>query len=173
MAFADDREDPVTTLCQAYPNHDDATRAVAALREAGVAGERIRVLTGEAEHDVRGARVGAFAGGAGAGAAVGSFADDEHAAGEPMSDYASTGRPGRIGSFADADRDTVTSYPDGVGRMRITGDHDVAAILVDAGLDAAAAERDVEALHAGRALVLVRDAGGDADRVRDVLAGER
>jgi hypothetical protein len=57
--------------------------------------------------------------------------------------------------------------------MRITGDHDVASILVDAGLDRAAAERDVRALHDGRALVLVRDAQSDARLVRGVLGGAR
>jgi hypothetical protein len=54
-------------------------------------------------------------------------------------------------------------------RIRITGDHDVKAILVDAGLDVAAAERDVQALHEGWALVLVRDADDDAERVQQLL----
>ena len=159
------------TLCQAYPDHDAATRAVGALRRAGVDGERIRVLTGQAAHDVRHERVGAYAGRVAAGAPVGGFAGDEHAVGESMGDFANTGRPGRIGSFADADRDTVSSFPDGIGRMRITGDHDIAAILVDAGLDRAAAERDVRALHEGRALVLVLGAQADGERVREMLDG--
>jgi hypothetical protein len=161
----------VTTLCQAYPDHDAATRAVAALRQAGVDGDRIRVLAGEAAHDARRESVGAYAGNAAAGAPVGSFAGDVHAVGEPMGDFADTGRPGRVGSFADADRDTVTSFPDAIGRMRITGDHDVAAILVDAGLDRTAAEQDVRALHEGRALVLVLGARADGERVRQVLDG--
>jgi hypothetical protein len=144
----------MTATCMAYPTHDDATRAVAALLRDGVPGARIRVLTGDTSHDGRDEPVGAYA--ASSPAAVGSFAGAAHDRSAPMSDYASTGRGGRVGSFADADRDTVTSYPDGVGRMRITGDHDVAAILVDAGLDRAAAERDVRALHEGRTLVLVR-----------------
>lgn len=161
----------MTTLCQAYPDNDAATRAVGELRRAGVDGARIRVLTAEAAHDARTERVGAYAGGAAAGAPVGGFAGDAHAVGESMGDFATTGRPGRVGSFADADRDTVSSYPDGIGRMRITGDHDVTSILVDAGLDRAAAERDVRALHEGRALVLVLGAEADAALVREVLDG--
>lgn len=159
------------TLCQAYPDHDAATRAVAALRQAGVDGDRIRVLTGAAAHDARRESAGAYAGSAAVGGPVGSFAGDVHAVGESMGDFADTGRPGRIGSFADADRDTVSSFPDGIARMRITGDHDVAAILVDAGLDREAADRDVRALHDGRALVLVLGAQADAGRVREVLDG--
>ena len=163
----------MTTLCQAYPDEDAATRAVGVLRRAGVDGARIRVLKGDATHDARTEGIGAYAGSAPAGAPAGSFAGDAHAVGESMGDFATTGRPGRVGSFADADRDTVSSYPDGIGRMRITGDHDAASILVDAGLDRAAAERDVRALHEGRALVLVLGAEDDAGLVHDVLDGAR
>ena len=165
----EESEGAVTALCKAYPTHEAASSAVAALRAAGVGGDRIRVLMGEERHDVAQERVGEFAGSAGPDAPVGSFAGPAHERSAPTGDFASTGGSGRIGSFADADRDTITGYADDVGRMRITGDHDVEAILVDAGLDVAAAERDVRALHEGWALVLVRDAGDDAERVQRLL----
>jgi len=159
----------MTALCKAYPTHEAASSAVAALGAAGVDRDRIRVLMGEEVHDVGQERVGEFAGGAGPDAPVGSFAGPAHERRTPTGDFSSTGSSGRIGSFADADRDTITGYADDVGRMRITGDHDVKAILVDAGLDIAAAERDVKALHEGWALVLVRDADDDAERVQQLL----
>ena len=159
----------MTALCKAYPTHEAASSAVAALGAAGVDRDRIRVLMGEEVHDVGQERVGEFAGSAGPDAPVGSFAGPAHERRTPTGDFSSTGSSGRIGSFADADRDTITGYADDVGRMRITGDHDVKAILVDAGLDIAAAERDVKALHEGWALVLVRDADDDAERVQQLL----
>jgi hypothetical protein len=159
----------MTALCKAYPTHDAATSAVEALRAGGVGGDRIRVLMGERRHDVGEERVGEFAGSAEPDAPVGSFAGPAHARKTPTGDFASKGDAGRIGSFADADRDTITGYADEVGRIQITGDHDVERILVDAGLDVAAAERDVKALHDGWALVLVRDADDDAERVQRLL----
>jgi hypothetical protein len=159
----------MTAVCKAYPTHEAASGAVGALKALGVSEDRIRVLMGDGTHDVRDERVGEFAGSAGPDAPVGSFAGPAHERSAPAGDFASTGGGGRIGSFADADRDTITDYDDGVGRMRITGDHDVKAILIDAGLDEAAAERDVRALHEGWALVLVRDAGADADRIQQAL----
>jgi hypothetical protein len=159
----------MTALCKAYPTHEAASSAVAALRAAGVDGDRIRVLMGERLHDIGEERVGEFAGSAGPDAPVGGFAGPAHERRTPTGDFAGTSGSGRIGSFADADRDTITGYADDVGRIRITGDHDVKAILVDAGLDVAAAERDVQALHEGWALVLVRDADDDAERVQQLL----
>jgi hypothetical protein len=61
----------------------------------------------------------------------------------------------RQGGFADADRDTVTTYPGGVERVRIAAHRGLKALLLEAGLDEAAADADVEALHSGRVLVIV------------------
>ena len=159
----------MTAVCKAYPTREAAINAAAALRATGVEGDRIRVLTGAELHDARQEPTGEFAGTVGPDAPVGSFAGPAHERRTPRSDFASAGGTGRIGTFADADRDTITDYDDGVGRIRITGDHDVEAILIDAGLDVGAAERDVRALHQGWALVLVRDAGEDAARLQRVL----
>jgi hypothetical protein len=78
----------------------------------------------------------------------------------------------RGGSFADADREVVASYPEGVERMHVAGHRRVLKLLRDAGLDAATAARDLEALHAGRVVVLVevRDAD-DAARVGALIDG--
>jgi len=68
------------------------------------------------------------------------------------------------GAFGDADRDTVTSYPAGVARVRIAAHRGLKRLLLEAGLDEAAADADVSALHDGRVLVLVRS---DAPAARD------
>ncbi|MGH2848656.1 MAG: hypothetical protein ACRDL0_22080 [Thermoleophilaceae bacterium] len=44
-------------------------------------------------------------------------------------------------------------------------------LLTDAGLDEATAERDLNALHAGRVLVLVKAPEGEAERVGTLLDG--
>src|SRR5215217_9286538 len=74
----EESESAMTALCKAYPTHEAASSAVAALRAAGVDGDRIRVLMGEELHDVGQERVGEFAGSAGPDAPVGSFAGPAH-----------------------------------------------------------------------------------------------
>src|SRR5918912_1017830 len=77
----------------------------------------------------------------------------------------------RSGGFGDLDRETVTSYDDGVKRVHVASHRDVRRLLVDAGLDPDAAADDVEALHRGRVLVLVRtSAVEDAAAVLDGVA---
>jgi hypothetical protein len=75
----------------------------------------------------------------------------------------------RGGSFADADRELLTTYPDGVERMRVLGHRRITRLLTDAGLDEATAKRDVDALHRGLVLVLVDVAEDDTDRVAALL----
>jgi hypothetical protein len=156
----------VTALCRSYASHAEALLAVNAVLEAGIPGEGVRVLTGEATRDARADTVGEFAGSLEPGAPAGSFADS-HGADAPTGAFA--GGEQRGGSFADADRDLVTDYPHGVERMRVAGHHKLERLLTDAGLDDATAARDVEALHAGRILVLVDASQGDAERVRALL----
>src|SRR4051794_2749423 len=135
------------THCRIYSSHADAHAAVADLLAAGHAGADIRVLMGSHDHDD--APEGAFAGMPGT---PGAFAGE---AGAPRT-YGGAVET-RRGGFGDIDRETVTSYQDGVPHLRIASHRDLKQMLVDAGLDPAAAEKDVTALHAGRILVLVRE----------------
>jgi hypothetical protein len=143
---------------------------VNAALDAGIDGSGVLVLSGEPPRDGRVAPVGAFAGDA-RGAAdvpVGSFAGVRHAHSDGMGAFA--GGVQRAGSFADADRELVTSYPEGVERMHVAGHRRVTKLLRDAGLDAATAARDIDALHAGRVVVLVDVADDDeAARIGAVL----
>src|SRR3954452_1839511 len=142
---ADDNDMP--THCRIYHPHVEARAAVDDLLAAGRPGADIRVLMGS--HDRGDDPAGAFAGDGGA---AGAFAGE---AGAPGS-FAGAAEP-RRGGVADIERETVTVYQGGVPHVRIASHRNVKQMLVDAGLDPEAAEKDVAALHAGRVLVLVRD----------------
>jgi hypothetical protein len=137
--------------CSAYTSHEQAAEAVAALLASGVPGDRIRVLTGEPERDARADEMGAFAGAVAAEAPRGGFAGTRAGM---VGTFAGDGSAQRGGSFADADRDIETTYPDGIARERVAGHRRVKQLLMDAGLDEATADKDVEALHMGKVLVL-------------------
>jgi hypothetical protein len=146
----------MTTLHRAYTSTHDAENAVERLLAARVPAAGIELIMGRAIQDARDAPIGTFAGTTTADAqTVGSFADVGHSGRAAIGTFA--GDPGnqRRGSFGDTDRDTVTTYRSGVKRTRIASHHRLREILLDAGLDRAAAEAHVEALHAGRVLVLV------------------
>jgi hypothetical protein len=159
----------VAALCRSYPSHAEAIGAVNAVLVAGIPGEGVRVLTGEPQMDTREEPVGEFAGPTAPDAPVGEFAGGSHPRGQEKGHFA--GGEQRGGSFADADREEIVSYPGGVEHARYAGHRQVKSVLTDAGLDEATAERDVDALHAGRVLVLVTMSDDEAERVRTLLDG--
>ena len=143
----------MATTCRAFQTEDEARAEVERLLATGVSGDEIRVLMGEAIRDQGDVPAGSFAGVAGA---VGSFGDDPHSALDGMGTFAGDASAQRTGGFGDIDRETVTTYADGVKRVHIASHRDLHRMLVDAGLDAATAAADVDALHHGRVLVLSR-----------------
>ncbi len=159
----------MAAVCRSYASHHEAVQAVLAALVAGVAGVSVLVITGERARDAREEQFGSFAGTAAPDAPVGGFAGGTHPHDAGMGAF--EGGVQRGGSFADADRDVVTSYPDGVERMHAAGHRRIARLLRDAGLDEATAARDLQALHAGRVLVLVDVAEGDEPSVGDLLDG--
>jgi hypothetical protein len=161
----------LAAVCRSFASHGEALEAVMAALDAGLDGESVLVLTGERTRDARRAPVGGFAGTAEHDVPVASFAGAPHRHDEAMGAFA--GGAQRGGSYADADREVVTTYPRGVERMHAAGHRRVMRLLLDAGLDSTTAARDLDALHAGRVLVLVDVADGDADRIGAALDGER
>jgi hypothetical protein len=157
----------VVALCHSYASHDEALTVVQAVLGAGIPGEGVRVLSGEPERDTHDEQVGEFAGPTAPGAPVGEFAGDTHPQGQERGHFA--GGEQRGGSFADADREEVTTYPGGVEHTNTAGHRKVKELLTDAGLDEAEAKRDVDALHAGRVIVLVSAPEGEAERVAGLL----
>jgi hypothetical protein len=87
---------------------------------------------------------------------VGAYAGVGHSGRAATGTFAGDAEEQRRAGFGDVDRETVTTYRDGVKRVRIASHHNLMQMLLDAGLDAATAASDVEALHHGRILVLVR-----------------
>jgi hypothetical protein len=157
----------MAALCRSYASHAEALDAVNTVLEAGIAGDGVRVLTGEPERDAREEQVGEFAGPTAPDAPVGEFAGPSQPRGAGRGHFA--GGEQRGGSFADADREEIMTYPGGVEHTRIAGHRKVKRLLTDAGLDEAAAERDVDALHAGRVLVLVEAREEETTRVGALL----
>jgi hypothetical protein len=136
--------------CSAYMSHDEAAMAVEELLAAGVPGDGIRVLMGERERDAHAEDMGAFAGAVTADAERGGFAG----ARTGMGSFAGPGASNRGGSFSDADREIETTYPAGIAHQRVARHKRIKQLLLDAGLDEATADKDVEALHMGKILVL-------------------
>jgi hypothetical protein len=143
----------MTTYCSSYEDHAAAEEAVVRLLTAGVDGDDVRILMGAPDHD--GDPTGSFAGSVATDAALGTFAGKtgDHA----MGGFAGHPATAHRGGFATIDRDTLTTFEGGHTRqVHQLGHRRLIELLVDAGLGEDAAERDVEALHDGRALVLVR-----------------
>jgi hypothetical protein len=74
----------------------------------------------------------------------------------------------RRGGFSDVDRETVTTYDADVKRVRIASHHNLKNMLVDAWVDEATAEADVEALRNRCVLVLAHSAMG-LDQIATVI----
>jgi len=159
----------MSVICRAYTSHEEASRAVHGLLAAGLSGDGLRVLMGEPQRDARLERQGEFAGSVGPEGPVGDFANHEHRRAEGAGGFAGRSAAQRGGSFADADRDIVTSYPAGVERMDVTGHRQIHELLNDAGLDDETAAHDVEALHEGRILVLADAGNRDEEELRRLL----
>ena len=148
----------MAVICRSYSDEPEARRAVDALMGLGIEGGQIRVLMGELPHDVREEPAGSFGGELSPEHEVGEFAGPPHESEEGAGTFAGSSAGRREGSFADADRETVTSYPAGVERQHVASHHALRELLVGAGLDAATAERDIAQLHEGR-VFLVADVG--------------
>lgn len=161
----------MAVICRSYTDEAEARRVVDALLAAGVPGDRVRVLMGEPERDARLEPEGEFAGRTAPDDVVGDFAGQGVERSEGEGSFAGSAAQQREGSFGDVDRETVTSYPGGVQREHIAGHAQLRKLLIDAGLSEADADRDVEALHHGRVLVLADVGDRPAEELEQAFAG--
>jgi hypothetical protein len=159
----------MNALCRSYDSTDAADQAVQSLIAGDVPSDAIRLLMGAERHDARREASGAFAGAAAPDANVGAFAGEGKDRAVPRSSFAGEAAPDREGVFANADRDVVVSHSDGEEHVRVAGHRQLKKLLVDAGLDEAAAETDVHALHDGRVLVLVTLGATSEARANELL----
>ena len=160
----------MTALCKAYDNTADAERAVADLLAAGVPGDDVRLLMGAEIHDARREARGRFSGSVSPEERVGAYGGEGPERSALRGSFAGSDAESTEGTFGNAERDVVTQH-DGEERTRVTGRRELKTLLMEAGLDAAAAEADIDALHAGRVLVLVHIASIAKDDVRALLDG--
>ena len=159
----------MNALCRAYDTTAAADAAVETLVSAGVPGDDVRVLMGAELHDAREEDAGSFAGAVAPAAAVGSYAGAGNERSTRAGSFGGATATATEGAFANADRDVVVTGFGGREQARVAGHHKLKQLLVEAGLDEASAERDVEALHDGRVLVLVTLSTVGEDRVVELL----
>jgi hypothetical protein len=158
------------TLCRAYSTEQEAHAAVDRLLGAGTSDGDIRILMGRPVRDHRDDPVGGYAGPTGEQA--GSFADAPQSSRAGAGSYAGDADEQRRGGFGDIDRETVTSYRNGVPHVQIASHRNLKRMLVEVGLDEATAETDVAALHHGRILVLVRTSDLTPEAAAQALDGD-
>jgi hypothetical protein len=159
----------MNALCRAYDSTAAADAAVETLISAGVSGDDVRLLMGAELHDARAENAGGFAGAVAPTAEVGSFAGAGNDRSMHAGSFGGATAAATEGVFANADRDIVVTGFGGREEARVAGHHKLKQLLVEAGLDDTAAQRDVEALHEGRVLVLVSLDTASADRVSELL----
>jgi nucleotide-binding universal stress UspA family protein len=160
-------DDPATaTLWQTYSDETAARQAAEALRAAGIPGLNVRLLAGDQVHDVRREVVGAFAGAVGPSARVGTYGDVGRVRRQGAGSFAGDPDRQRQGSFGDADRDVIVSYEDDHVRSRVTGRGALTRLLRSASLPQRGTDRVIDALDAGRSVVLVELHAVDATETR-------
>jgi hypothetical protein len=163
----------MNAICRAYDSAAAADAAVETLVSADVPGDDIRLLMGAELHDARREAAGGFAAAVAPSTQVGSFAGGEHERDARAGSFAGSAASDGEGVFANADRDVVVTGFGGREQARVAGHRKLKQLLVDAGLDDMTADRDVEALHDGRVLVLVSLTTVSEDRVSELLDARR
>src|SRR5215204_905567 len=145
----------MTTLSNAYPTEAAARRAIEALRDGGVHGRDMHLLTRREPRDVRREPVGGFADPAGPDAPVQTYGNGTVLRRQGAGSFAGDPDQQRQGSFADTDRVTIVSYDGDAERTRVTGLRGARRLLSRAPLDDHAVDRAVNELQIGHTVVLV------------------
>jgi hypothetical protein len=145
----------MATLCKVFDDEAAALSEVESLIARDVPGEDVRVLRGAPQRDAREDPHGSFAAGHGDDP-MGTFAGPETTAVEGSFAPGHDARAGRLGSFGEVDRDTVTNFPAAMEDVSVVSHNRLVDLLVEAGLDREVAEADVETLHEGKLLVVAR-----------------
>jgi hypothetical protein len=159
----------MTTLCEICSTEAAARRAVRSLRAAGVADRDIRLLARRGPRDVRREPVGGFAGPVGPDAPVGTFGGRVAGRRQGRGGFAGAPDQQRQGSFADTDRVTIVAYGDDAEHVCVTSLRGARRLLRGVALGDGAVDRAVDALHLGRAVVMVEIGDQSASEMRGRL----
>jgi hypothetical protein len=114
------------------------------------------MLTGRRLHDIRREAVGGFAGAVDPSAPVGAYAGPPRLRCQGRGGFAGDPDDQRQGSFADADATVIAD--DGAGRWQDADDLRLQRLLWHAALAGESADRVIDELRAGHAVVLVEAA---------------
>ena len=153
---------------QTYSSGVAARRAVRALTAMGVPEGDVRLLIGRPVRDIREEVLGGFAGAVDPRARVGTYAGAPCRRRRGAGSFAGDPDRQRQGSFADADTDAVATVEDGAGRSHAASDAVVRRLLLRSALAGGAADRVIDELRTGHAVVLVDavEIGASAARAR-------
>lgn len=143
------------TACESYSSEVAARRAVRSLTAVGVPEGDVRLLIGRPVREVREEVVGGFAGAVDPRAPVGTYTGAPRRRRQGAGSFAGDPDRQRQGSFADADTDAIATVEDGAGRSHPASGAVVRRLLWRSGLAGAAADRVIDELRAGHAVVLV------------------
>jgi nucleotide-binding universal stress UspA family protein len=143
------------TACTSYPSEALARRAVRSLTAAGVPPRDIRLLVRGRQHDVREEPAGGFAGTVDPSAPVGGFAGATGLRRQGAGSFAGDPDHHRQGSFGDTDADAVVTVEDGAGRARAADRLAVRQLLGRTASTGEAADRVIDELRRGHAVVVV------------------
>lgn len=146
----------MATLCETYPTLDAARHAADALQAAGVPARDIGVLVHSHYHDVRAEMVGGFGGPVPPNARFGKFSGPARrrwqAAGGFWRGAAGADRR-RQGSFGDADASVSFTYDRAGEHPHVSGEAMARRLLHDAHVPGGQAERMLEEMHRGHAVL--------------------
>ncbi|HEX6024571.1 MAG TPA: hypothetical protein VFZ00_21455 [Solirubrobacter sp.] len=144
----------MSTLCKAFSGEEHAREAVEELVAAGSPRSSIRLLTGSPLHDIRAERVGTFAGSIGPDAPVGRFAGPPWRRRRGNGTYAGDPDRRRKGSFGDVEHDVIVTFDSDAEHPHTATHGAVERLLNEVAPDGESAERLVDELHVGHALVI-------------------
>jgi nucleotide-binding universal stress UspA family protein len=143
------------TACETYSSEVAARRAMRALTAVGVPEGDVRLLIGRPVRDIREEVVGGFAGAVDPRAPVGTYMGAPCRRRQGAGSFAGDPDRQRQGSFADADTDAIATVEDGAGRSHPASRAVVRRLLWRSALAGGAADRVIDELRAGHAVVLV------------------
>lgn len=161
------------TACETYSSEVAARRAMRALTAVGVPEGDVRLLIGRPVRDIREEVVGGFAGAVDPRAPVGTYMGAPCRRRQGAGSFAGDPDRERQGSFADADTDAIATVEDGAGRSHPASRAVVRRLLWRSALAGGAADRVIDELRAGHAVVLldaVEIAASDARAQLEELA---
>ncbi len=142
------------TLCETYPTQAAARDATEAFSASGVPHHNIRLLIGHRLHDIRYEPVGGFGGSVDPDAPVGKFSGPPRARWRAAGGFCGNPDQQRQGSFADVERILIVSHDRGAERMRQASARGTRRLLRAANVTDQTAERIIDELHRGNAVVL-------------------